>query len=200
MESINKIVKESGINFTGSALGHILSYIWLMIMTRTLSQADVGSFTLAQSIINISLIFALLGTHRSLDRFIPLYNVAGEQGKIKSLLGITFRLALIGSFVMGSVIFLSADYLGSVVYDNPILTSLLRIVIYSIPLLAVIMIVIYAFTGYKELRYHVYLKQILEPVLKIVFILIVAVHGFGLIEWAWFYVFALLITAGAGNS
>lgn len=198
MNSINKIVKESGINFTGSAFGNILGYVWLMIMTRILSRDEVGSFTLAQSVINISLIFVLLGTHKALDRFIPFFNVAGEPGKIKSLLGFTFKLAFIGSLVVGSAIFLGADFLGGVIYDNPTLTSLLRIVVYSIPLLAVIMIVTYAFAGYKELRYHVYLKQLLEPTLKIVFIILVSILGLGLIEWTWFYLFALLITAGAG--
>lgn len=198
MISINKIVKESGINLTGSVLGNLLGYVWLMIMTRTFSQDDVGSFTLAQSIVNISLIFVLLGTHKSLDRYIPLYNVAGEPGKIKSLLGLTFQVAFIGSLVVGSVVFLGADFLGRVVYDNPTLTSLLRIIIFSIPLLAVIMIVVYAFAGYKELRYHVYLKQFLEPALKIVFIILISILGLGIIEWTWFYLFALLITSGTG--
>ena len=98
MNGINKIVKESGINFTGSAVGNLLGYIWLMIMTRILSQSEVGSFTLAQSLINISLIFVLLGMHRSLDRFIPFYNSAGENGKIKSLLRLIFIFSLISQF------------------------------------------------------------------------------------------------------
>ncbi|MCJ7734675.1 MAG: flippase [Anaerolineales bacterium] len=198
MNPINKIVKESGINFTGSVIGNLLGYIWLMVMTRYLSQDDVGSFTLAQSIINISLVFVVLGTHRSLDRFIPVFNTTGESGKIKSLIRMVFELSVVGSLVIGLLIFLGSDYLGRQVFDNPTLAGLLRIIVYSIPLLVVTLIVSYAFTGYKELRYHVYLKQFLEPVLKIVLMIFAAVLGISVFQWTWLYNAALLITAIAG--
>ena len=198
MNAINKIIKESGINFSGSAIGNLLGYIWLMIMTRYLSQDDVGSFTLAQSIINISLIFVLLGTHRSLDRFIPIFNATGEPGKIKSLIRMVITLSLVGSLVIGLLIFLGADYLGKYVFDNPTLADLLRITVYSIPLLVLTLIVSYAFTGYKELRYHVYLKQFLEPVLKIILLILAALFGMNIFQQTWLYNAALLFTAIAG--
>ena len=50
MNVFNKIAKESSINFSGALLGSVLSYLWLMILTRYLSQEDVGNFTLAQSL------------------------------------------------------------------------------------------------------------------------------------------------------
>ncbi len=168
------------------------------MMTRYFSQDDIGNFTLAQSFVNISLIFGLLGTHRSLDRFIPIYLAAGEPGKIKSLLRLVFIVAMIGSALIGILLFLSSDYLGEIVFDNLTLSSLLRIIVFSIPLLSATMIITYAFTGYKELRYHVYLKQIIEPSSKIIFMVLVAVFGLGLIEWTWFYITSVLITAGIG--
>ena len=96
--------------------------------------------------------------------------------------------------MIGTVLFLGADFLGNVIFDNPILSNLIRIVVFSIPLLAVINIVIYAFSGYKELRYNVYLKQIIEPVLRILFVLLVALLGLGVVEWTWFYVLTMAIT------
>jgi O-antigen/teichoic acid export membrane protein len=195
MTAINKIVKESTINFTGSIIGTILGYAWLMVMTRSLSQSEVGNFTLVQSIINITLIFVLLGMHRSLDRFIPFYHASGETGKIKSLLRLIFLFSIFASLFFGSVLYLAADFLGIAVFDNPDLPRLIKIAVLSIPFLAVINIVIYTFSGYKELRYNVYLKQTLEPVLRIVFVFILALFGLGVIEWTWFYNFILIITA-----
>jgi O-antigen/teichoic acid export membrane protein len=195
MNAINKIVKESGINFTGSALGNTLGYIWLIIMTRALSQEEFGSFTLAQSVINISLIFVLLGTHQSLDRFIPFYNASGKQGKIKALLGLVFKFVIISSLVVGLVLFAGTPFLGTRVFDNPIFTAIFPITILSLPLLALTMLVIFAFGGYKELRYNVYLKQLLEPGLKIAFALFLVVLGLGIVTWTWLYVAALFITA-----
>lgn len=195
MSAINKIVKESSINFTGSAIGNILGYAWLMIMTRYLSQSDFGSFTLAQSIINISLIFVLLGMHRSLDRFIPIFDASGDKGKIKSLLRLIFLFSISASALVAIGLYFGAEFIGAVIFKNPILSQLIRIAVISIPLLAVINIVIYAFTGYKELRYNVYLKQILEPVLRILFVFLLAIFGLGLIEWTWFYILTLVFTS-----
>jgi len=195
MNAINKIVKESSINFTGSAIGNILGYAWLMIMTRYLSQSDVGSFTLAQSIINISLIFVLLGMHRSLDRFIPFFNTSGDKGKIKSLLRLIFLFSLSASVIIAVGLYFGADFIGTMVFNNQDLSPLIRIAVISIPLLAVINIVIYAFTGYKELRFNVYLKQILEPVLRILFVFLLAIFGLGVIEWTWFYILTLVFTS-----
>jgi len=198
MRAINKIVKESSINFTGSAVGTVLGYAWLMIMTRYLSQSEVGSFTLAQSISNISLIFVLMGMHRSLDRFIPFYNSAGEKGKIKSILRFIFIFSLTTSIIIGFALFFGAEFLGKGIFENPLLSQLLKIIVISIPLLAVINIVIYAFSGYKELRYNVYLKQILEPSLKILFVLLLAVLGLGVVAWTWLYILTLAISALVG--
>lgn len=198
MNSINKIVKESSINFTGSVLGNILGYVWLMLMTRYLTQDDFGSFTLAQSIINVSMIFVLLGTHRSLDRFIPIFNSSGDSGKVKSLIKIILQLTFVTNIVVGLALYFGTDLLIIKVFANSTLSAIFPVTILTIPLLAITMIVGYAFSGYKELRYHVYLKQILEPGLKIVFAIVMAVFGLGILEWAWLYTAALLITAIVG--
>ena len=198
MSAINKIAKESSINFSGSLLGNVLSYGWLMILTRYLSQEDLGNFTLAQSIVNISLIFVLLGLHSALDRFIPFFNTAGKPGKVKSLLRLIFRYAAVSSLAAGLLLFWSADLICGFVFRSPGLAQLLRIILFSIPFLASIHIVIYAFIGYKELRYNVYLKQLLEPSLRIVIASLVAIMGLGVLEWSYLYLATVFLTALAG--
>ena len=69
----SKIVKESGIGLAGSVVGTALNYVVLFTVTRFLGPRDFGVFSLAQSIVAVSLIFVLLGTPRALDRFIPCY-------------------------------------------------------------------------------------------------------------------------------
>jgi len=171
-----------------------------MILTRSLSQEDIGNFSLAQSLINITLIFALLGLHRALDRFIPFYNTEGSvgKGKIKALLRWIFRFSLLSSLLIGVVLYWSAGYLSTSLFHKPDLTNIIRIVVITIPLLALINIVIYAFIGYKELRYNIYLKQIIEPGLRIISAFLVAIWGLGVLQWSWMYVVTLVISALAG--
>ena len=199
MEYLNKIVKESGINFGGSILGNLINYGWLMLITRFLTPADFGSFSLAQSILNVSLIIVLLGTPRALDRFIPFFNASNEEGKTKYLIRRITRFAIVSSLIVLTVLYFGSEGLAEKVFDDFLLADLLRVMVFSIPFSALIMIITYAFFGYKELRYHVFLKQLIEPLLKILFTTGLIALGLGVIEWAYLYVITSLITAGIGG-
>jgi O-antigen/teichoic acid export membrane protein len=63
----------------------------------------------------------------------------------------------------------------------------------------VLNIVIYAFIGYKELRYNIYLKQLLEPGLRIIGALVLAFYGLQVLDWTWIYVFTLAVSAIVGT-
>ena len=198
MNSISKILKESSFNFIGTIIGNILGYIWLTIMIRVFSQEDFGSFTLAQSIINISLVFVLLGTHLSLDRYIPFFNATQEYGKIKSLLKNVLIFITISSIIVCSILYALTPIFGNLIFDNPILVDILPIVTLTIPFLALIMVVIFAFGGYKNLRFRVYLRQILEPGLRIGITLLAITYTLSIFQWTWFYLAAVSITALVG--
>ncbi len=199
MSYLNKIVKESGINFGGSIFGTLINYGWLMLITRFLTPTEFGSFSLAQSILNVSLIIVLLGTPRALDRYIPFFNASNEEGKTKYLLRMITRFTFISSLIVLTILYFGSEGLAERVFNDFLLADLLRVMVFSIPFSALIMIITYAFSGYKELRYHVYLKQIIEPVLKILFTTGLIALGLGVIEWAYLYVITILITAGIGG-
>ncbi|MCD6425882.1 MAG: flippase [Anaerolineales bacterium] len=198
MNSISKILKESSFNFIGTIVGNILGYVWLTIMIRVFSQEDFGSFTLAQSIINISLVFVLLGIHLSLDRYIPFFNATQEYGKIKSLLKNVLIFVTISSIIVCSILYAISPIFGNLIFDNATLVDILPIVILTIPFLALIMVVIFAFGGYKNLRFRVYLRHILEPGLRIGITLLVIIYTLSIIQWTWFYLAAVIITALVG--
>lgn len=192
MNSLLKIVKESGINFSGSLVGMLLNYALLMIITRFLGPEEYGTFVLAQSIINVSLIFVLFGTPKALDRFIPFYNAAGEQGKIKTLIYGILKLALILSLSVGVICFIGSGFLSRFLFKNPSLPSVLQIMALSLPMLAFLQIVSSAFIGFKELRYQVYIRQLALPLLKVGFGVTVFILGYKLLGWTWAYVFSLV--------
>ena len=199
MTYLNKIVKESGINFSGSILGNLINYGWLMLITRFLSPDDFGSFSLAQSIVNVSLIIVLLGTPRALDRYIPFFNAKKEPGKTKYIVRLIMRFSLVSSLLVLGLLYLGAEGLAERVFNDQILADLLRIVVFSIPFSAMIMIITYTFTGYKELRYHVYIKQIIEPVLKLLFTAVLIALGLGVVEWTYMYVIIIIIASAIGG-
>lgn len=195
MNSLLKILKESGISFLGSLIGKVLGYVWLMIITHSLSPDEFGAFTLAQSIINVSLIFVLFGTPKALDRFIPYYSTTGEQGKTKTLIKDILKITLILSVVFGIALFFSSGFLSNTLFNDSALSSVLKITVLSIPLLTFVEVVSFSFIGLKELRYQVYLQQISLPILKVVFAAVIFTMGYGLLGWTWMYILSLGVTS-----
>lgn len=190
-----KIVKESGIGFSGALIGTILAYFWLIILTRALNPKEFGTFSLAESIINVSLIFVLIGMPKALNRFIPYYNAEGNQGKIKTLIYNIVKITSFLSIIIGFIIYINSEYLATKIFENINLSLTLKIMALSIPLLTFIRVVSFSFIGYKELRYQVYFQRISIPVTKIIFASIVLIFGLGLIGWTWLYILSLGITS-----
>lgn len=191
-----KVVKESGIGFTGSLVGTALNYVVLVVMTRFLAPEELGLFTLSQSILSIALIVVLLGTPRALDRFIPYYSARQRYDLVRSLI----RLVVIMAGVISAAVMLSlvvgAGWLSRAVFKTSALAPVLRLMVLAVPMLAWIEIVAASFTGFKELRYRVYTHQLALPILKLGFALTLFSLGFGLTGWIWAYVFSLVVTGG----
>lgn len=191
MNSLLKIVKESGINFSGSLVGMVLNYVLLMVITRFLAPKEYGTFVLAQSIINVSLIFVLFGMPKALDRFIPFYNAAGEEGKTKTLIYGILKITLVLSIVIGLILFIISGTLSHSLFKKPNLALVLKLMVLSMPMLAFIQLVSFAFIGFKELRYRVYIQQLALPLLKMVLAITLFTLGYGLLGWTWAYVLSL---------
>ena len=189
---VSKIAKESGIGLSGAFTGILLHYLLVMVLTRFLSPTEYGTFVLGQAVINILLVFVLLGTPRVLDRFISFFNASGDQGKTKTLIYGIFQIVLAISFVMALLIYFLSGYIGQSLFANPQLSNILRIMSLSVPMLAFIQLVSFTFIGFKELRYQGYVEYVTYPLLMLGFALIALVCGYGLVVWTWMYIFSLL--------
>lgn len=191
MNRLLKIVRESVISFSGECFGKPLNYVWLMIITRFLSPEEFGTFILANSVINISLIFVLFGTPSALDRFIPYYNAAGEDGKTKKLILYILKTTMALSVMVGIVLVVVSDLLSTTLFNNTTLAPVLKILILSIPLLTFIQVVSSSFIGFKELRYYIYFNHITLPTLRVVLSAIIFSLGYGLLGLTWIHILSL---------
>lgn len=192
MSGLFKIVKESGINFTGSLVGMVLNYVFLMIITRLLAPSEFGTFVIAQSIISVAMIFVLLGTPKALDRFIPFYNARGDLGKTKTLIYGILKMALTLSVVLGLIMATISGFLAHSLFKNSQLSLVLKIMVVSMPLFVLIQLISFAFIGFKELRYRIYIQQLALPSLKLLLAALVFILGYGLWGWVWAYNISLL--------
>lgn len=176
----------------GAYLGILINYGLIWILTHALTPGEFGVFSLGQSILNFSLVFVLLGTPKALDRFIPQYRALGEIGKIRSLVGGITRWVGAASVVVMLLLFFLSPWL-SVEFSEPRLASAVRILLISIPAIAMEQNLSAIFLGFKNLRYRIFIEKILIPVLKGAMALVILWLSLGLREWLWAFSVASLL-------
>jgi O-antigen/teichoic acid export membrane protein len=174
------IVKEGGINFSGTVLKLSFGLLTLPIITRYLTAEEYGLFTLGTTIIFILLPIAALGIPSAFSRYIPYYQAKKQTGKIVTLLSFGASINLGLSLGISIGLFLSADMLATSWFTNPQLAPILKWLAVTLPVLVLIKNINYTFIGFKELRYGVLMNQIYQPVTKAVLAISLFLLGFSL--------------------
>jgi stage V sporulation protein B len=189
-----KIAREFSITLVGSAAGMGLTVLVLAVMARFLSPGQYGIFTLGISISTIALTLVAAGLPRALDRFIPQYEGLGERGKVRSLLERVLWTVIWCGAAVGVLQFALAGIMARL-FRHPALAMELRLLSPTLLLLGVVQVVSLAMAGYKELRYGVYLQQIVLPTAQLILGTAALVAGGGLVGWTLGYVGAVMLTA-----
>ena len=185
---IRKIAKESGIGVFGSLIGTGLSYLATIVGARFLGAGDYGIFVLARTVCEVAFMLAAFGVPKALDRFLPQFVSSGQLGKARQLIVTLTRYALISGLLTGVIVFLVGCFIKE---GNQGLT--ISVMAVTIPLILLIELCVYVFSGFKELRYEVIIKRLIIPAVYILLGMAAIKLNFGLIGWVCSYVIANLI-------
>lgn len=166
--SIVKIAREGGITLGGNIFENVLRFIFLIAVTRVVTQTTYGQFALAVSIILFSYQIVDFNMANAVDYFIPEHLNQGEIDLAKSALRRGIVLGLITTFFGALIIAVLAPFLSSIFNEASLAYSLLLLSI-TIPVLGLFRIFLAAFASIKELKYRTYTQNILRPSIKLIF-------------------------------
>lgn len=113
-------------SLSGNVVFHLISFFYVILIARAVSQDDLGLYFLAFSVVSISAVFDNFGLGSALTRYIPFYTGRGEKGKIRSLVNISYVVIIIAALIIMGIIWLLSDYVGEL-YQNPALPDLIRL-------------------------------------------------------------------------
>lgn len=103
---MNQIKTGAIISYVALFLNIIIGLLYTPWMINAIGKADYGLYTLAMSVISLFVFDFGLGS--AITRFVSKYLAESRQDKVDSLLGLVFKLYLIGDFVI--LIVLSGIY------------------------------------------------------------------------------------------
>ena len=191
------MAQQGTITFVGEILKKAFGFLVVAMITRLVSPGVYGLFVLATAVLHLTQVFASAGLHRAIDYFVPQYLDRGEPGKARGVTLQVFALLLCTSVATSVAMYLSADVFASV-FDEPGLATALRMLAVALPLLAVFNGLMASYGGIKQLRYRVYVRDLVRPTVRLVATLALLLAGFGLLGVVGGYVVGLAVAISLG--
>lgn len=186
------LASQSSIAFVGNVLKKVLGFGIIAVITRLVSPSIYGLFVLGTSIIFILQVVASLGVHRAVDYYVPQYLADGDQERAR---GVLIQAAIIGlgsSLAVAGLLVLTAGPL-SRQFGDASLEIVLLLLAAALPLLAIYNVLLAMFSGIKDLRYRVYVRDLVRPIVRLLATLALLLAGSGLLALVGGYVIGLIV-------
>jgi len=154
---INILTSQLSKNLTlvsaGNTLAAGLGFLSVLIISRTLSVSDFGLFNIALSIMLIAPYLATLGMDTSMMKFTSYYLGKAQSAEAVEVIRTTLYVRLLIGCLITAIIFLTADFLSSRVFnyrDLAILIKLSAFGVFSISVFNYFKSVLYAYRLFKQ--------------------------------------------------
>ena len=164
MNIAKKIGKESSITFVGLLYGNLNRYLYTALLARWVGPEFLGIYSIANSIMLISEVFAKMGLETGIMRFISRLNPKLDKEKINLLIGSSLKMVSVFSLsIMIILIISSGTIVDNYFNGQSLLKPVLIIFAIAIPFNALIQISAFATQGFKRLKYKTIVTQFLNP-------------------------------------
>lgn len=151
-------------------IGAVLTFGFNVAIARLLGVEGAGLYFLAFSITAIGAVIASFGLDSALLRFTAIHATKNEWGMVKGVYGLGMQIAIIASVLVTIVIFLSAPWLTTVLFEKPELTEPVIWMSFSILPFVILTLQSEALKGLKYIRNAMVIQGIGLPLVSLLLI------------------------------
>lgn len=163
---LKRIAQGTFILFIGVFLSKILGYGYRVLIARN-GVEEYGIFSIALAVYGLILAFASLGIPEGIARYVGFFRGEDELGKMRKSLKMSLRVLFFTGVLAVIVSYFLARPIAEGVFHIPELTIVLQIIILAIPFDMGIRIFVNSLRGLEKPRYEVYIRNIVENIVKI---------------------------------
>lgn len=193
-EDVKTIAKGASYFFVGMLISKVLTYFYRVFIARYFGPDDYGLFSLGLMVLSIAGLFARMGLHSGVVRYIPYYKGKRDNPRIRGTILYSLMSVGVSSILIAGLLILSADQISQRIFHNPALTDMLIVMSLALPFLSMFYILNFGFQGFKAIQYKVYTEQIFWNATNLITVLILGFLGFGAIGIAWSYTLSIICT------
>ncbi|GAW94061.1 flippase [Calderihabitans maritimus] len=193
-QRLKTIAHGAGLTFIGSVVGYGLKYILSIVLARFLGAQMVGLYFLGQTITNLAATISRAGLDNGVLKFIPSYQVHGQEEKVKVVvvetLGFTFGV----SILISTIIFVTKSWVARF-FEVPGLVKIIPFFAIALPFVNLMTVAAALAKAFKRIDYSVIPVNIVQPLLNLLAISLFFLLGFRIFGALVAYILSLVLTS-----
>jgi len=165
--SLNLLAKSSLIVFGGVLFSKIFTYLYRVIIARSLGPQEYGIFSLAAVILGLFISLSFIGTSEGIIMHTSIYRAVNKINRIKYLYKLSIRIIFTFSIIFGAIMFLSSGYLATNIFNSPALITYLKIFSFLVPISVISIIYLNFLRAYEKIKEFSFVFNILQNIFKL---------------------------------
>jgi O-antigen/teichoic acid export membrane protein len=176
---LKTVLKGAQIVFLGGIFSRLLTYFTRVFIARYFGPEDYGLFSLGLAIVTFVGIFTLIGLPTGVQRYVPYFRSKNQERKVKGVLIFSLSAVTLISLFFATILIAAAPFISTNIFENKELENVIKIFALSIPFSSLTMVILSTFVGFKKIEYRIYIERIILNLLKLIFILLLGLLGYG---------------------
>ena len=190
LESLESVTHGALISVTGALGQKVVLFLTNLLLTHSLGVGVYGLYAFGNRLVRILSGFANVGSDTALLRFIPKHD--DDPNRQDRVLGLAYGITIIASAAFSLLLLVFVDRINELTLDHPQFAELFRMLVLSLPLLALILLTANLFRSLERVEYHVVIARLVLPGGQLLAAAIAIALGYGALG----IVAALVVAAG----
>jgi O-antigen/teichoic acid export membrane protein len=165
---LGRLVRGTGVSLAGMAVGSVLGLGFIAFIARFLSDAELGQYFLGLTIVRLLSVGSLMGLEQGLRRYVARFHAQRDDRRLRGTIRTALVIALPLSLIFAAGLYLGAEVVAHRLLHKPGMAAPLRWYAFALPPLAISSLFVAAAQGLQVMRLKVYVRDLMEPVVRII--------------------------------
>jgi Membrane protein involved in the export of O-antigen and teichoic acid len=172
-DAVRNVLRGAGVVYVGLLLEMFLAFLAQRFAAVYLSLESFGNLLSGTAVLDVGATLAGLGLASGLVRYLPRV----DNPTKRVLAEYTVAISVVSSLVVSGLLYTTAEFVATVVFDAPSFATSFRVFAVVIPFAVLLELGVGGVRGQKVSRYRVYVKNITQPGTRFVLVMIAVVVG-----------------------
>ena len=191
---LKQITKGAGIMFFSVFVLYIIEFLNKLVVSRYLGPADYGLIALGYAILNIGILFSLLGLNEGVSRYVPHFLEKKEPTKIKGTILAAIKVSLLISTIICSILIIFSKEIAVGIFHSEKFIPILIVFSLTIPFFVLIILFNSFVLSFKKPEYNLFGYTLGKHFINLILIIIFVYLGSSILQISLIYLFTTIFS------